>query len=97
TAILVEVHAKADPKVVSKRHMIKRLSPAEVDRISAELKEFKSQVVEETAVNKLILAGFYENNNLLIDAIHAYEQAVKLEPEAYKESYEEFLLRNSLK
>ena len=35
--------------------------------------------------------------HFLIDAIHAYEQAVKLEPEAYKESDEEFLLRNSLK
>ena len=97
SAILVEVSAKADPSIISKRHMIKRLSPAEVQKISAGLQEIKGDVNEETAVNKVILAGFYENNNLLIDAIYAYEQAMALEPEAYKETYEELLLRNNLK
>jgi hypothetical protein len=96
-AILIEVSSKADPKQVSKQHLIKKLSPAEIEKISAALKEIKGQVGEETAVNKVVLAGFYENSNLLIDAIYAYEQALKLEPEAYKESYEEFLSRNNLK
>ena len=53
----------------------------------------------ETALNKFIMAGFYEENKLLIDAITAYEQAIKLAPDVptYKEAYEEFLLRNKLK
>jgi hypothetical protein len=96
-AVLIEVSSKADPKLVSKRHMIKKLSPAEAEKISAALQQIKTDVSEETAVNKLILAGFYENNNLLIDAISAYEQALQLEPEAYGEMYEAFLLRNHLK
>jgi cytochrome c-type biogenesis protein CcmH/NrfG len=45
------------------------------------------------------LAGFYEENKLFIDAITAYEQAIKLAPDVptYQEAYEEFLLRNKLK
>lgn len=98
-AILIEVSAKSDPKLVSKQHMIKKLSPAEVEKISTAIKEIRGEVTEETAMNKLFLAGFYEQNNLLIDAIYAYEEAVKLEPEVptFRESYEDFLLRNKLK
>jgi hypothetical protein len=96
-AVLIEISSKTDPKQVSKQHLIKKLSPAEIEKISAALKEIKGEVSEENAVNKAFMAGFYENHNLLIDAIFAYEQAVNLEPEAYKESYEEFLLRNNLK
>jgi hypothetical protein len=99
TAILVQVSAKSDAKLVSKQHMIKRLSPAELEKVSAAMKEIKSEIGDETAMNKLLLASFFEKNNLFIDAIAAYEQAVKLEPEvaAFKESYEEFLVRNRLK
>ncbi|MEX2230908.1 MAG: hypothetical protein WD824_02010 [Cyclobacteriaceae bacterium] len=98
-AILVEISSKADPKQVSKQHLIKKLSPAEVEKISSELKKIMGDVSEETAMNKLFMAGFYEQNNLLIDAIYAYEEALKLEPEVptFRESYEEFLLRNNLK
>ena len=96
-AILVEVSSKADPKMISKRHMIKRLSPAEIQEVTTALAEIRESVAEETALNKVFLAGFYENHHLLIDAIGAYEEALKLEPEAYRETYEDFLLRNNLK
>ena len=57
------------------------------------------EMTEETALNKFILAGFYEDNELLIDAISAYEAAIKMAPDVdtYKDAYEEFLLRNKLK
>jgi hypothetical protein len=98
-AILIEVRSKADPKLVSKQHLIKKLSPAEQEKVAQALKELTAEVSAETALNKFILAGFYEQNNLLIDAIYAYEQAVKMAPDVptYQESYEEFLLRNHLK
>lgn len=97
SAILIEVSSKADPKMISKRHMIKRLSPAEIEKVTTALAEIRQSVAEETALNKVFMAGFYENHNLLIDAIYAYEEAEKLEPEAYRETYEEFLLRHNLK
>lgn len=98
-AILVEVSSKADPSQISRRHLIKKLSPAELEKVAFAIKDLKSEVSEETAMNKLFLAGFYEQNNLLIDAISAYEQALKLEPDvtSFRDSYEEFLVRNNLK
>lgn len=96
-AILIEVSSKADPKMISRRHMIKRLSSAEIEKVTTALAEIRDVVADETAVNKVYLAGFFEQHNLLIDAIYAYEEAEKLEPEAYRENYEDFLLRNNLK
>jgi hypothetical protein len=96
SALLIEVSSKSDPKQVSKQHMIRKLSPSGKEAVSKSLTELMTDVSEPTAINKFILAGFYEENNLLIDAIAAYEEAVKLEP-SYKEFYDEFLLRHGLK
>ena len=98
-AILIEVSSKADPKQASKQHLIKKLTPADQQKVKVSLDEIMGEVAEETALNKFILAGFYEANNLFIDAISAYEEAIKLDPEtpAYSEAYEEFLLRHGLK
>jgi hypothetical protein len=98
-AVLVEVASKADAKQASKQHLIKKLTPADNEKIKKSLAEINSEVQEQTALNKLILAGFYEENNLFIDAIAAYEDAIKLAPDvpSYKEAYDEFLLRHALK
>ncbi len=97
--LLVEVYSKADKKVASKQHMIKRMSPAEKENIKKSLGEIIGEVNEPTALNKLLLAGFYEENNLIIDAIAAYEEAIQLAPDVptFKEAYDEFLLRQNLK
>jgi hypothetical protein len=98
-AILVEVALKSDPKQVSKQHLIKKLPPADQEKVKKSLNEFFGEVQETTALNKLLLAGFYEQNNLYVDAIAAYEDAVQLAPDVptYKESYDEFLMRLGLK
>lgn len=99
TAILIRVSSKADPKQSSKQYMIKKLPPAEFQKVTTAMTEVKGQLGNESAMNKLFLAGFYEQNNLLIDAIYAYEQAIKMEPEVpnFRESYDAFLQRNNLK
>lgn len=98
-AILVEVSAKADPKLISEQHLMKRLTPAQQESVKSSLNEIITTVGEPTALNNLILAGFYEENNLLIDAISAYEAAIRLAPDvpSYGEAYDEFLLRHGLK
>ena len=98
-AIFIDVVSKADPKQSSKRHLIKKLSPAEQEKIKINLNEIMGDVAEPTALNKLILAGFYEEQSLFIDAIAAYEEAIKLAPDvpSYREAYDEFLLRHGLK
>lgn len=95
-AILIEVSSK-DKKMVSRKHMIRQMTPTDYERIASELNSIKQEISEENALSKVLVAGFYENNNLLADAILAYEEAVRLQPEAFNEAYEEFMIRNNLK
>jgi hypothetical protein len=93
------VNAKSDPNQKSKQHLIKKLPASEQEQVKVSLGEIMGEVSDQTAFNKFILAGFYESHNLFIDAIAAYEEAIKLDPETptYKDAYEEFLLRRGLK
>jgi hypothetical protein len=98
-AVLVEVYAKNDPSKKSAEKLIKKLSPAEQDKIKVSLGEIMGEVSEQTALNKFILAGFYEENHLFIDAVAAYEEAIRLAPDvpSYKEAYDDFLIRHGMK
>lgn len=98
-ALLIEVSAKSNPKLISTQHLIKKLSPAELEKVAEAVKALKQDMPEESALSHLYFATLYEQNGLLIDAIYAYEQAVKLEPEVsnFRESYDEFLTRQHLK
>ena len=96
--ILLSVTNKADENIKSGTYAMKKLPPADADKVKASLNELMTDVNQESALNKYILAGFYEENNLLVDAMTSYEEAIKLAPEveSYKEAYMEFLLRNRL-
>jgi hypothetical protein len=95
-AVLVEISSKADSKQNSKHYVIKKLSTADHQNVNKLLDDIMGEVSEQTALNSFILAGFYESQGLLIDAITAYEHAVKIEP-AYMDDYDNFLIRNGLK
>jgi hypothetical protein len=99
--ITVEVYAKGQQtKKTEAAYMVKRLSTADKKRIDTLLKEIQTETMDTTsALNQLILAGFYEQNKLLIDATTAYLQAIKLAPDVqqYKDDYNNFLLRNQMK
>lgn len=79
--------------------MIKKLTAADQVGIQKSLSEINGEVKEETALSHLLLAGFFEQNKLIIDAIGAYEDAIKMAPDvlAYRESYTAFLDRNGLR
>ena len=97
--IIVTVLSKGEKDKVSIDYTLKRLSRADRERIRNSFKEIADQTAEPTALNKFVIAGFYENNNLLIDAISAYQEAIKLAPDVptYAEAYEAFLLRHAIK
>lgn len=99
SAILVEITLKGDSKTKSQSRLMKKMSAQHAEQIKKELADLGPSIHEETALNKFILAGFYEEHKLFIDAITAYEQAIKMAPDvpSYKEAYEEFLLRNKMK
>jgi len=97
--IIVTVFSKTDKSKVSDEYTLKKLSKADKERISSLLNEIAPQTAEPTALNKFFLAGFYEQNGLLIDATSHFLEAIKLAPDVpgYKEDYEAFLLRNGMK
>jgi hypothetical protein len=97
--IIVEVASTINKNKISDRYTLKKLSKADKERINSALSEIENPTSEPTALNKLLIAGFYEQNNLLIDAATAYLEAIKLAPDVpqYQEAYNDFLLRNALK
>jgi hypothetical protein len=96
--ITVQIKLKADKNKQSKKIIVKRLSKQDKVRVQGLLKDAAS-TTEETALSKYILAAFFEDNKLLIDAASQYAEAVKLAPDVttYQESFEQFLLRTNIK
>ena len=96
--LLVTVVSKADAKMTSMQVGIKRLSEEDGKNISKEFDVLMAENGEETPLNKIIQATFFEQNDLLLDAITNYEAAIKMAPdvEEYKTMYTEFLVRNNL-
>jgi len=66
--------------------------------LNKQLNELKAQLSEETALNKLILASFYEDNKLFLEAKASYEAAIKIQPDVddFKLAYSQFLERAGL-
>lgn len=96
--IIVSVKVKGNDKMYSGNYGIKRLTGVDADPILKELEQLSMSLKEESSLNKLILATFYEENNLLIDALMNYEEAVQLSPdvEQFSIAYDLFAKRNGL-
>ena len=95
--IIVEVYPKSQPdKKPDPPFVIKRLSPADKERIKMQLAEIAPDVSDNNALSKLVLAGFFEQNKLLIDAGTAFQQAIQMSPDVdqFKEDYKSFLVRH---
>jgi len=97
--LLVVVYAKSDPANQSDSYLVKRLSKAHREAVQKSLVDLNSGFQEDNALKHFVLASYFEEQKLFIDAIGEYELAVKMAPDvdAYKEAYEDFLLRNRLK
>lgn len=93
SAILYDIHAKSNNSIKSETHMIKKLSQADQDRFKKELADARGELTEESAMGKFYMAQVYEKNQLYMDAISAYEDAIKMAPDVtdFKAGYEDFL------
>ncbi|TAH26714.1 MAG: hypothetical protein EAZ07_03405 [Cytophagales bacterium] len=67
-------------------------------KIKKDIQELKKEMPEESALNQLVLASFYEENKMYLDAMEAYMNAMKIQPEVddYKVLYGKFLLRTGI-
>lgn len=82
--------------LVSDEYVVTIKPEDEVKELKTELSTLQEEIEEETAMSKLVMAAFYEENNLLLDALTCYELAIKIEPEVehFQDAYELFLIRN---
>ena len=97
--IIVNVSLKDDESISSKNAAIELMNDEDAKSYKVELNGLEANIGNETSINNLILAEFYEEKGLVLDAITSYESAVKLSPdvEYFQEAYDEFLIRNRLK
>jgi hypothetical protein len=97
-ALIVTIGVKGEEDMKSEEVAIKRLPSDKAELVQQNLNELMGEVETTTALNNYILAGFYEENRLLLDALYYYEEAKRLAPgvESFNEAYEEFLFRNGL-
>lgn len=96
--VILNVKVKGDEDLKSSDYGIKRLSNTESAKVNENIKGLKSEVNEETPLNKIIYASFFEENNLVLDALTKYEEAIEMSPEVqdFQDMYQSFLVKNGL-
>lgn len=96
--VIIKVAVKGNPALASDNYGIKKMPAPKAKTINSDLNSLKASFQEEGALNKLMLASFYEEHNLLVDALANYEEALRINPdvEEYKTAYERFVLRHNL-
>jgi len=94
----ISVGIKGVEKSKSNPLILKFPSTNETDTLKKEKSEILSEMDENNAMDQLILASFYEKNQLYTSAISAYQKAILLQPgvDYYKLVYQDFIERNKM-
>lgn len=97
--ILVKITSKGKHAKASQSCAIKKLQGTDREKYAQSVTEFSSSLEPGSALSQYVLAGFYEEQFLLNDALTAYQEAMKLAPEVdmYKEAYADFVARLGFK
>lgn len=96
--VILNVKVKGNDEIMSGDYGIKRMSADDAASINENLDALKSEISEDSPLNNLIFASFYEENNLILDAMTQYEKALIASPdvEDFKSLYDDFLAKNGL-
>lgn len=96
--VILNVQVKDNADMKSGDYGIKRMSADDAASINESLESLKAEIAEDSPLNNLIYASFYEENNLLLDAMTQYEKAVSASPdvEDFQMLYDDFLIKNGL-
>ncbi|MDW3211022.1 MAG: hypothetical protein R8N23_14190 [Reichenbachiella sp.] len=97
--VILNVKVKDNDELKSGDYGIKRMSSDDASSINENLEALKSDLSGDSPLNNLIFASFYEENNLILDAMTQYEKALIASPdvEDFKTLYDDFLIKNGLK
>jgi hypothetical protein len=95
----INITADDNSKFTSKDYGINRISAEQKRDLEKEYSSLKKVARSENVVDKLLIATFFEENELLGDAINYYDQALALSPDVngFDRLYNNFLYRNNLK
>ncbi|GAB4247808.1 MAG: hypothetical protein Tsb0034_27090 [Ekhidna sp.] len=96
---IIKVAAKENMDVTSGDIAIKKLSSEEAAQYQEGLSTLKQEVSEDSPLNKVIYASFYEENGLIVDALTAIEEAIRMNPEIedFKVLKKDIIERNGIK
>jgi len=96
--IVLSIKVKDNPDLFSPEYGIERLSSEKAQTLSASLAELKSELSGDSPLDKLILASYFEENGLILDALTQYEEILEMSPdvEDFKMLYGEFLINHGL-
>lgn len=97
--LFLKVVSKENSTVESDKVNIKALSAKDEEEISKQAQELKGELKEETALNKYVLANFYAEKGLVLNAVEGFESAIAMEPEVedFKIAYGEYLVATKIK
>lgn len=97
--VMVRIIAKDKPGSGSKNYIIKRIQKDDRTKIDSLMAQLDPSMDRSSGLTQYVLAGFYEENLLLVDALTAYREAYMKAPdvELYKTAYTEFLKRMEFK
>ncbi|MDX2196157.1 MAG: hypothetical protein NW207_07045 [Cytophagales bacterium] len=92
------VRVKANSELKSDNFVLKTMNISKNPDVVADNDFLKKEYSEESALNYLMKASFYAQNNLFIDAKKSFEAAIRLEPEIveYRNAYKNFLAKNNM-
>jgi hypothetical protein len=96
--VILNIKVKGDDNLKSSDYGIKRLSNTDAAKVNESIAGLKAEVIEDSPLNKIIYASFYEENNLILDALTKYEEAIEMSPEVqdFQDMYQSFLVKNGL-
>ena len=95
---ILNVTQKDNAEVTSGDYGIKKVNASDKPDITENLTALTEEVAEDSPLSKVVLATFFEENALLLDALTMYEEAIQLSPEveSFRELYEDFLVKNGI-
>ncbi len=84
----------------SKSYAIEKVDLEDEDnaKLKDEVEKIKAEVDVNSGMGKIVLAIFYDENKLLLDALTQYEQAIRENPgvQDFQDLYQEFLAKNNM-
>lgn len=94
----ITIAIKGVDKSYSNPMIIKVPNIAERDTVTKELSQMMADMGEPNAMDQLIIATYFEKNQMYTSAMIAYNKAIAMQPniDYYKEAYQDFIDRNKI-